>query len=143
VLCHGNICRSPFAEALILRRRPDLVVSSAGLAAGEGAPADPAALRVAKEFGVDLSGHRSRAIDPASLAAADLVLVMEASQALALRERSPAAAQRTRLLGDFLHARPFHIADPWGHPEEVFASTFARIASAVQRLGARLEAARQ
>ncbi len=141
VLCHGNICRSPFAEALILRRQPDLVVSSAGLEAGAGAPAEPAALRVAREFGVDLSAHRSRALDPAALAAADLVLVMEAAQGVALRTHGPAVAGRTRLLGDFLDARPFHIADPWGHAEAVFVSTFARIASAVERLGERLEAA--
>jgi protein-tyrosine phosphatase len=134
VLCHGNICRSPFAQAWLVRRRPDLAVASAGLAAGEGAPADPAASRVALGFGVDLSGHRSRPVDRAALARADLVLVMEAAHAAAVRERAPEAAARTFVLGDFLDTRPFGIADPWGQLDPIFASTFERIADAAERL---------
>ncbi len=140
VLCHGNICRSPLAAALLLRSRPDLAVVSAGLAAGDGAPADPLAVRAASGLGVDLTGHRSRPVTPGLVAGADLVLVMEATHARALRAYAPEAAPRTRLLGDFLEAGPFRIPDPWGLPHEVFAATFARIDAAVSRLAARLDA---
>ena len=140
VLCHGNICRSPLAAALLLRRRPDLDVASAGLSAGDGAQADPLAIRVANDLGVDLTGHRSRPVTPGLVAGADLVLVMEASHARALRSYAPDAAPRTRLLGDFLDTGPFRIPDPWGLPREVFAATFARIDDAVGRLAARLDA---
>jgi protein-tyrosine phosphatase len=142
VVCHGNICRSPFAAAVLAGRLPGLDVRSSGLAAGADAPADPTAIRVAARLGHDLSQHRSRPLSPADLTQPDLVLVMEAAQAAAFRVRAPALADRVYLLGDFLAAPPFGIADPWGCPEPVFERTFAQIAAALDRLTERLEAPR-
>jgi protein-tyrosine phosphatase len=139
VLCHGNICRSPFAAAYLAERSPDLEVRSSGLAAGEAAPADPTAVRVAARYGHDLSQHRSRPLGPEDLELPDLVLVMEASQAAAFRGHAPALAERVHLLGDFLATRPFGIPDPWGCSEAVFDRTFAQIAAALDRLMQRLQ----
>lgn len=139
VLCHGNICRSPYARVLLARLRPELEVVSAGLAAGRDAGADPTARQVAARRGVDLAAHRSRPLDGLDLAAFDLVLVMEAAQAAAVVAHTPAAAARVRVLGDYLPAPPFGIDDPWGQPEPVFEETFARIALAVERLAKRLD----
>ena len=44
VLCIGNICRSPMAEALLLRALPGMTVRSAGLDAMIGEPADPTSI---------------------------------------------------------------------------------------------------
>ena len=139
VLCHGNICRSPFAAAYLAGRAPGLDVRSSGLAAGAAAPADPTAIRVAARLGHDLSQHRSHPLSPADLSEPDLVLVMEAAQAAAFRARAPALGRRVYLLGDFLAAPPFGIADPWGCPEDVFDRVFAQIAAALDRLTERLE----
>lgn len=138
VVCHGNICRSPFAAAYLAQRSPGIEVRSSGLAAGEADPADPTAVRVAARHGHDLSQHRSRPLGPADLVEPDLVLVMEAAQAAAFRARAPALAERVRLLGDFLAARPFGIPDPWGCSEAVFDRTFEQIAAALDRLAQRL-----
>jgi protein-tyrosine phosphatase len=138
VLCHGNICRSPFAEALLARLRPDLEIRSAGLAAAEDGPADATAARVAKGFGVDLSHHRSRPAAPALLRAADIVLVMEAPQAAAVGERAPDVAARTFLLGDFLAHGPFRLLDPYGKPDAVFEAVFVRVSAAAERLAERI-----
>lgn len=140
VLCHGNICRSPFAAAYLAGRIPRLDVRSSGLAAGDAAPADSTAIRVAARLGHDLSQHRSRPLASADLTQPDLVLVMEAAQAAAFRARAPALGDRVYLLGDFLTTPPFGIADPWGCPEAVFDRTFAQIAAALDRLIERLEA---
>jgi protein-tyrosine-phosphatase len=43
-------------------------------------------------------------------------------------------SQKTHLLGDFLPTPPHRIEDPWGQGDEVFALTFARIASALEQL---------
>jgi protein-tyrosine-phosphatase len=42
--------------------------------------------------------------------------------------------RKTRLLGDFLSVPHHRVEDPWGYSDEVYAMTFERIASAVQRL---------
>jgi protein-tyrosine-phosphatase len=63
-VCAGNICRSPFAEALArriaLERGLDVEFASAGEIALDGDRCPPDAVAVAKEYGVDLSSHRAR-----------------------------------------------------------------------------------
>ena len=46
ILCTGNICRSPMAEAVLRERlnNPDATISSAGTAALVGEPAEALAL---------------------------------------------------------------------------------------------------
>jgi protein-tyrosine phosphatase len=138
VLCHGNICRSPFAARLLGARVPRLDVRSAGLEAVEGRGAEPAARRTASAFGVELAAHAAHRLASADVDWADLILGMEAHHAAAVRRAWPAAAARTHLLGDFLGAPPFRIEDPWGQGDAVFRATFERIAEAVERLAERL-----
>lgn len=138
VVCHGNICRSPFAGALLARR--GLAVRSAGLAARDGAPAEPDAVRAARRFAVNLAAHRARRLEGEDVGWAELILAMEGHQLARMRREHPVAAGRAHLLGDFLPAPPYAIADPWGRSESVFAASFERIAEAVERLAARLDA---
>jgi len=140
VLCKGNVCRSPYAEAALRRRAPELEVASAGLAAGGGDPAHPSAIRVAAARGVDLSAHRTRALAGLADRPWDLCLVMDGAQSTACARRLPALAGRVRVLGDWLPDPPFGIADPWGLPDEVFERTFQRLDAAVDALLAALRA---
>jgi protein-tyrosine phosphatase len=141
VLCHGNICRSPFAEALLRARCSGALVRSAGFAAGDGMPADPTAIEVAREWQIDLAPHRSRLLTPSELEWAQLVLVMTAPQARALVTRWSDLAPRVRLLGDYLSAAPFAIDDPYGCTPEVFRACFQRIDDATAQLSRRLASA--
>jgi protein-tyrosine phosphatase len=79
VLCTGNICRSPMAEVLLARQAAghgsSATVSSAGFVT-EGRAAEPHAIRVMADRGLDLAGHRSRLATEAILAPADLVIAM-------------------------------------------------------------------
>lgn len=66
-VCTGNTCRSPMAEGLfrayVQKRHLGFIeVASAGLAAAAGLPPTDFAVTAAKEFGVDIAAHRSRAI---------------------------------------------------------------------------------
>jgi len=139
VVCQGNICRSPFAAALIAHHRRDLELRSAGLEAGEGVAAHGDALRAAQRFGVDLGGHRARRLEEGDVAWADLILAMEGHQAVQVAKSWPSAKMRIRLLGDFLPAPPFAIGDPFGQGDATFAASFERIALAVERMIPRIE----
>ena len=65
LVCTGNTCRSPLAEA-ILRRELEargvtgVAVSSAGTGARDGVPASEGSYLVGLEHGLDLSNHRAR-----------------------------------------------------------------------------------
>jgi protein-tyrosine phosphatase len=142
VICHGNICRSPFAAKLLAARAPRLEVRSAGLAAVEGRPAEPAARRLAASFGVDLERHAAHRLEGRDVEWADLILGMEGHHRAAVRSAWPGAARRTHLLGDFLSEAPHRIDDPWGCEDDVFRATFERIDRAVARLTERLADAR-
>lgn len=119
VLCTGNICRSPVAEALLKRQLVDKEVSSAGLGALVDHPAEPTAAEFAKSDGLDLTAHRGQQVSVEMLRAADLILVMSESQRARVRDLDSAAAGKTMLFGHWLPGRP-EIPDPYKKSREAF-----------------------
>jgi protein-tyrosine phosphatase len=134
VICHGNLCRSPFAAAVLGRALPALTIASAGLAAGEGGAADPSAACAAARRGISLGAPRTRRVGAAELRGADLVLGMEGRHVEAALLLAPERRGRVRLLGEFLPAPPYTIPDPWGRDDAVFDQVFERIELAAQEL---------
>ncbi len=139
VICHGNICRSPFAERQLARYAPGLEVQSAGLDTEPGSPAAPGAIRIARRFGVDLGDHAARSLKPELLRWADLIVGMQGRHSTQLSRNWGIAPGKIRLLGDFLPSPPHVISDPWGESDAVFALAFERIQDAVRRLAVALE----
>lgn len=132
-VCKGNICRSPFAEALFVALLPEWLrggcrVSSAGLW-GADRPSPDEALRVASTYGIDLTGHRSRTLSREILEGVDLVVVMSSEQMREVVQRFDCPSRRVLILGD-LDPEPIKertIIDPWSHSEAVFEASYARI----------------
>ncbi len=139
VICYGNICRSPFAAELLARRLPSLEVRSAGLETRDGKAAEPGASRMALRHGIDLRAHAARHIRADDVCWADLIIAMEGYQCARLCQRWPVGAAKAHLLGDFFDRGPFLIADPYGHDDETFATTFDRIAEGVEILASRVD----
>jgi protein-tyrosine phosphatase len=75
-------------------------------------PADPLAVKVMAEIGSDISGHRSGGVNDALVDWADHILVMELGHTMRLRERHPAAADKTLMLGNF--GGMMEVQDPIG-----------------------------
>ena len=91
MVCTGNICRSPMAEALLaaeLGRRGcgDIEVTSSGTWADLGNRATPEALEVLAARGIDFATHRSRPVHLDELAEADLVVAMTSVHLRELRQ---------------------------------------------------------
>lgn len=130
MVCAGNICRSPMAEALLthrlsLRGLPaPVAVESAGIHAPEGARADPLARLLMAERGLDLAGHRARQLTPELLADFDLVLVMEEVNKRDVERMHPASRGRVQRLGRF---GDFDVPDPYGGTREDFEQALALI----------------
>jgi protein-tyrosine phosphatase len=121
ILCTGNICRSPMAEALLRQRMEhsgrDVEVRSAGVGALEDQQADPPAQVLMQTRGLDISAHRARQVTPALARWADLILVMESYQREALLDIDPTARGKTFLLG---HWSSKEVPDPFRQPEELY-----------------------
>lgn len=140
-VCTGNTCRSPLAEALAaafaaqelgippseLPRR-GWRFSSGGTSALPGVPASEGSLQIAREFGVDLSGHRSRPVSRSDLEAAGLVYCMERSH----RERLIRVLGRDDPRIRLLRPDGRNIPDPFGGPLSAYRRAAEEIAGAVQ-----------
>src|SRR5690606_29898007 len=98
LVCIGNICRSPMAQALFAQALPHADVSSAGLAALVGQPADPEAQAQIAQRGLDLSAHRARQLTGALVRQSDLLLVMDVEQRRFIEAHHPLARGRVFLL---------------------------------------------
>ena len=137
VVCHGNICRSPFAAALLARELAahDMTVQSAGFA-GFNRPAPPAAIAAAQRHGLDLGDHRSRLVTADLVRSADLIVVMEAAQQRSICERFGRRPADVLILGDLDPAAvdTRTIYDPVNDGVEVFEQVYDRIARCVREL---------
>ena len=120
-VCHGNIIRSPMAQALLQRylAEADLrafTVSSGGLHTKPGSAADKRALLVAKEFGIALDAHKATQLTCESVRRADVIFVMDYLNEARLLDSCPEVKRKTFLLGAYLKepaVRSMEIPDPY------------------------------
>ena len=131
VVCTGNICRSPIAEALLAESLAPLgkQVSSAGIAALVGRPADPLANEVTRGHGLDLSAHRARQLTQSLLAESDLVLTLDSDHQHWIVTRFPEFRGRSHKLGKWRKDRD--IADPYRHPKQAFEMAYDEISECI------------
>ena len=135
VICHANLCRSPYMAAVLQRLVPNVQVTSAGLL-GAGRRVPPEALQCARAHDVDLSAHRSTLLTRAIIDAADLVIVMEPRQARMLIRGYRVPADRVVIAGDLdpRNEDPRRIEDPWGGDVAMFEHTFLRLGRCARAL---------
>lgn len=130
VVCAGNICRSPTAEYVLKSKLEgkNVAVSSAGLTALEGKPADAQAKQIANTHNIDMSEHQGRQITSNLVANNSVILVMEQRHVNDLCARYPQARGKTFLLGKWIGDK--EIPDPYRQSQEAFEHVYALIDSA-------------
>ena len=130
VVCVGNICRSPMAEALLKQRYPDKSIDSAGVGALVGHPADPAALEIMTKQQLDITNHVAKQIDEKLVLKADLIFTMSDSQTKWIEERWPFCRGKTFKLG---HWTDNDIADPYRHEITAFETAYQDIVDGLEQ----------
>ena len=136
VVCVGNICRSPLVERLLQAHAPHLSVSSAGIGALVGKPADATASEVAALQGVSLDGHVARQFTAALGQAADLILVMEPGHKAQIARETPQLSGKTMLLDHWSGSKG--IADPYKKSSECHKLVFDQIETAAKAWAVKL-----
>ncbi len=127
IVCAGNICRSPYAFALLSEKLAGrkLDLASSGTLARPGRPTPAHGQAEAAARGIDLQAHRSAHLDLARAHAADLIIAFDERNLGKLAERYPDLRARMVLLGDFDGSGP--IADPYGCDRATYTRCYARI----------------
>lgn len=133
MVCTGNICRSPMAEALMRdalseRGRDDIEVCSAGVFAYDGDAASYEAIEVMDGYGLDITKHRSQPMTIA-LAKDALILGMTVSHKRSVSQLAPGA--RVYTLGEYANTNR-DVADPYGRGLSVYSQTAREIKEAVE-----------
>lgn len=128
VVCIGNICRSPMAEGLLKKSLPEVKTCSAGIAAMVGHGADPIAVRIMADAGVDISSHRARMLTEALVRDADLILVMDDLQKQQISMQYPHTRGKVFRLAE---TEKRDVPDPYKQEPAVFHSVFSLIQNGV------------
>lgn len=142
-MCYGNICRSPYAAA-VLQRLVDKELGSVrvtqGGLFGPDRPANDRGRQVAEGRGVDLVAHRSRLVTREDAAGSDLIVVMEAWQAARMHRELGAPRERLLVLGDLdpQQVESRTIPDPYGLEVSFFQRTYDRLDRCLAELAATL-----
>lgn len=121
-VCTANTCRSPMAAALFrhaldAQSEPlrSLVVSSAGVSAYSGQPANPNAVAALKKVRIDLSKHVSRPISQDLVERALVFFCMTDSHLAALSYQIDPPPENAFLMREFIpDDQERQIPDPFG-----------------------------
>lgn len=133
-VCQGNICRSPFAEALLRARLSDvpIAIGSAGMMPQPGRPTPALGLEAAAAHGIDLSAHRSAWLTRRMVESASLLIVFDEITRNAVLDRYPDLKAPMILLGDL--AELGDLVDPVDGGAALFRRVYEQIATATAEL---------
>lgn len=129
VVCYGNICRSPVAEALLRKAVGEaglasgVSVASAGVRALEGHGAAAAMRALAAAHGVSLDAHVARQLTRAMAHAADAIIALD----------ELVEEEILILSGNGVDVHLWPVDDPYGGPEAGYARAYAEIEGHVHR----------
>lgn len=130
------------AAALLARRLRSVAVESAGITALVGHEADPIAVDLMRESGLDIRSHRARQLLSWMPAASDLVLVMDSFQQRHLEQRFASLHGRIYRLGELSttshSGTGFDIPDPYLKGRESFKESLRLIEASVEGWSARI-----
>lgn len=134
-ICVGNICRSPMAEGLFKQLLPEKLVFSAGINALIGEPADPFAVQLMRERGMDISAHRARYLATWMVCEADLILTMDQGQKYFVESKYPAIKSKVFRFGEF---GGYDIPDPYQRGMAAFRESFNLIIHGMDEMMAQI-----
>lgn len=142
-VCTGNSCRSVIAEGLFKKFLSDrgcsyIKVQSCGIISFSGLSPTENTLKVMRNAGIDVSGHKSTPLTKELIDNSDLILAMEDIHIDEVIRISPESSKKVHLLLKFAKNESangdFSVLDPIGKPLEVYERVSELIKGAVEKV---------
>jgi len=122
IVCTGNTCRSPMAEALLkaaFKKKAGglekFKVVSCGLSTTSGSPASTNSVKAMERIGLDIKGHKSRPLSQSDIERAAIIFCMTDSHLAGLEDRFKGLPEHVLLFRDLLpNGESREISDPFG-----------------------------
>lgn len=147
IVCTGNTCRSPMAEAILKKELKDTgksddkyTIISAGISTINGMNASGNAIEVLREKDIDLLGHKSRVITLDLINKADIILTMTKSHKDILMQLAPEYIDKIYTFREFAGLEKLDISDPFGGSLDVYRNTLIEISDTVSKVIEKLNA---
>jgi protein-tyrosine phosphatase len=138
-VCTGNICRSPTAEGVFIRRirqeglQDRIATDSAGTHGYHiGDPPDPRSIRMAASRGVDIAALRARQIAPEDFDIFDYIVAMDSSHLAALERMRGGGKAKLSLLLPFGDNGRKDVPDPYYLQQQAFAEAYDLIENGIE-----------
>ncbi|QDP41670.1 low molecular weight protein arginine phosphatase [Radiobacillus deserti] len=130
-VCTGNTCRSPMAEALLKKRRPDFEVQSAGIFAGFGQRPSQGSVDALSAKGISLE-HQSQPVTPDTLHWAEIVLTMTTQHKQSLVAQFPNYYDKIYTLKEYVLEDN---SDAWEQLKKAYATLEEKRANILNKEG--------
>ncbi|MCU7946735.1 MAG: low molecular weight phosphatase family protein [Candidatus Thiodiazotropha sp. (ex Cardiolucina cf. quadrata)] len=124
IICYGNIYRSPLAEHLLntFCSQSGINTRSAGFHENINRPCEPEYLNILKNYGYDLSNHRSKRLTVDDVYWSDVIIIMDRKNWDMLHDLYPMSGTKTVWIGAFSKAVGIEVADPYGKNSDMLNS---------------------
>lgn len=141
MVCLGNICRSPLAEGIlkaqVAEKKLDWQVESAGTGSWHiGESPDPRSIRIARQYGLDITDQRARQFVAQDLEDFDLVVAMDRQNYRDIMRLTKTEQQRAKvkLMLNFLYPdQDRDVPDPYWD-DDGFEAVFKMLEKACAQL---------
>lgn len=133
MVCLGNICRSPMAKAILIKKLEEkniawVDVDSAGTSDyHSGSPADLRTQENGLKHGIDLTTHKARQFDYSDFDRFDRIYVMDTENYsdVLYQARNEEEAKKVKLILDEINpGANLSVPDPWFGGEKEFEKVF-------------------
>lgn len=137
-VCTGNTCRSPMAAALseimLNKKGIKCQTDSAGMSVFYPSGASGHAINAMREYGINISGHKSKQVSLSEIEWADLILTMTETHKSYLTLQYVDSQEKIFTLSEYAGEENCDVSDPFGGSLQEYKSCAKQLERLLEKI---------